>query len=339
MKIKIGGKYFLYFNGFAVSRKLDSVASTFSFISKFNPDDLEARPIFKPFTYPSVEVYTDDDKLLLTGSITTHDFNSKSAPELVQVSGYSKGGILEDCNIPLSSYPLESINGNLRDISTKLLNIYGLTLIVDKSVQKEVGLNYAKSVAEPTETVKDYLAKMAAQRNIVVSHDAKGNILYFRPDTKAVSKYSFTKENCLSMSMGCNGQDLHSTISVIREPSHKNGGVQSSDTVNNPLCKIKRTSTKKMSSGEDTNTTRAVKAALAAELTAMTVTVNIKNWIDDLECGDIVDLQNPDLFLFNKTRFMVREIAQQQNQQEKTMDLTLMLPEAFTGDIPKAIFD
>ncbi|MES2287276.1 MAG: hypothetical protein V4547_16410 [Bacteroidota bacterium] len=339
MKIKIGGKYFIYFNGFAVVQKLDSVASTFTFVARFDPTDKESRIMFKPYSYPDVEVYTDEGKLLLTGSIVTHEFNSDAAPKLVKVSGYSAGGILEDCQIPLANYPLENLQGNLKDISNKLLKIFDLSLKIDASAAKECSLNYEKSVCEPTETIKEYLSKLASQRNVVMSHDINGNIIYFKPNINAKSKYYFTDENTVDMALTANGQGLHSSVSVIRQPSHGNSGVETKDTVNITLCKKHRTSVKKMSSGEDTNTARAVKSAMAAELKSLGVRVSLSEWLEDIKCGDIVDIHNHEIYLFYRVRFIVTEIEYQQNQQEKTMDITVMLPEAFTGDIPKNIFD
>lgn len=339
MKIKIGNKYFKYFNGFAVSQKLDSVASTFSFVVRYNSEDAESRIMFKPLSYPDVEIYTDEDKLLLTGTIVSHDFNSDKNPELVQVSGYSKGGILEDCTIPIANYPLENIKGNLKEISSKLLSIYGLSLIVDKSAAKDCSFNYRKAIAEPTETIKEFLSKMASKRNIIMSNDVRGNIIYYKPDTKALSKFSFNQRNTLNCSLSVDGQGMHSQISVIRQPSHENTGVSSNDTLNNGLVKKKRVIVKKMSSGEDTNTSRAVDNALATELKALTVTIKIKNWMENLICGDIVDLHNHEIYFFTKIKLIISEIEYQQNSKEKTMVLKCLLPEAYSGEIPKNIFD
>ena len=339
MKIKINNKFFLYFNSFAVSKKLDSVASCFSFVAKFDPTILEHRILFKPLSYPEIQIYTDSGKLLLTGEITNHDFNSESSPGLVQVSGYSKGGMLEDVTIPLTAYPLENLNSNLKDISNKLLGLYGLNLIVDESVSKEVGLNYEKTVAESTEDIKSYLCKLAGQRNIVMSHDVYGNIIYFRPNTNAKSKHYFTEENTIKMSLSVDGQSMHSDISVIRQPSMKNSGAATNDGIKNGQVKRFRPTVQSMSSGEDTDTSKAVKNALASELAGISLTIEFDRWLEDIECGDIVEVHNHEIYLMKRIRFMVMDIDYNQNEKENTMSLKLVLPEAFSGETPKNIFD
>ena len=80
------------------------------------------------------------------------------------ISGYSKGGILEDCTIPYPAYPLENLNISLKDITARLLKEFGLNFIIDSSVVNETNLAYPKAVAGPEETVKEFISKLAAQR-------------------------------------------------------------------------------------------------------------------------------------------------------------------------------
>ena len=150
MKIKINNKQFFFFNKFIIQRNLDSVASSFSFLANFNTENNDHKELFKPLSFQDIEIFDNEDKLLLTGTLVNFNFNSTSKPHLVKVSGYSKAGVLEDSNIPHSAYPLESINRSLEDISTRLLNIFGINLIIDDSVKPDAALIYPKSIASPT---------------------------------------------------------------------------------------------------------------------------------------------------------------------------------------------
>ena len=102
MKIRINNKKYFSFNNFSVQLNLDAVASSFSFIAKFDPDNADHKILFKPYSFPKIEVFKSDDTLLLTGVIVTHEFNSTAKPDLVKVSGYSTGGILEDVRVKTS---------------------------------------------------------------------------------------------------------------------------------------------------------------------------------------------------------------------------------------------
>lgn len=337
MKVKINGQYYAFFDNVSINFKLDSVASVFSFDARFNPNNAAHRIIFQPLTYNIVEIYDNDDKLKFTGVILNTSLGSNSSRDLQNVSGYSKGGVLEDCSIPYSAYPLERLNVSLKDIASRLFKEFGLGFVVDNSVSNEMNLNYAKTVAEPTDTIKDFISKLAAQRNIVLSHNKKGDILFFKPDTKAKAKAFFSDQNTTSMSLAVNGQAMHSTISVIRQPSKDNPGLSPVDTISNHLVKINRTVVKVLSSGTETDTKKAADNLLAEELKSIEINVEINRY-EDLNCGDIVEVHNHEIFLYNKTRLIVSEITINEANSSESMSLKLVLPETFTGETPKNIF-
>jgi len=337
MKIKINNEFYNFFDNITINYKLDSVASLFSFDARFNPDNAAHRLIFQPLTYNKVEIFDNNDVLKFTGTSINTGLGSNSKRDLQSISGYSKGGILEDCTIPYSAYPLENLNVSLKDIASKLLKEFGLNFIIDSSVQNEMNLNYPKTVAGPEETVKEFISKLAAQRNIILSHDAKGNLIFFKPDAKSKSKAYFNAENTTSMALSVNGQGMHSTISVIRQPSKDNPSLSPVDTISNHLLKTNRTIVKVLSSGTETDTKKAADNVLADELKNIVVDVELNRY-ENLNCGDIVEVHNHEIFLFHKIRLMVSEIVVTETNSEEKMSLKLMLPETFTGEEPKNIF-
>lgn len=338
MKITINNKKYFSFNNFSVQLNLDAVASSFSFIAKFDPDNVDHKELFRPLSFPKIEVFKDDGTLLLTGIIVTHEFNSTSKPDLVKVSGYSTGGILEDVNIPYSAYPLESINRSLKDISVRLMDLFGVQLIIDESVTREVNLIYKKSVASPTDTIKGYLSKLTAQRNIVMTHDNKGRVIYKKINTNGVSKIFFNTSNTTKISLGARGQSMHSEISVIRQPSDENKNLSPVDTIKNNLVGRFSPVVKTLSSGTDTDTSKAADNVLAAEImNGISVNITAPRW-ENLLPGDIVDVQSEKAYLYNRTRMIIKSITFSENNTSNTMSLAVVLPESFTGEQPKDIF-
>lgn len=338
MKIKINGTYIKFFDEVSIGLNLDSVGSVFSFVGRYNPDNPLHRKVFKPLSFAEVEIFNNDDKLLLTGEIINHSFNSNARPGLRVLSGYSKPGVLEDVNIPYSLYPLESINRNLKDITERLIAPFGLKLFIHPSVAKEALTIFDKSVATSTESIKSYLAKIASQRNIVMSHNAQGDLVYFRPDTKAIPKRRFNENNGIEMSMNVKGQGLHSKITVLRQPSDEGSNISPADTLDNPLVPKFRPSVKILTSGTDTATKDAADNELAAELNNIEFGLDLSEIDDELLPGDIVEVRNPELFLFEYTRLMITAISIKENSKSSGMSISLSLPEAFTGEQPKDIF-
>jgi len=76
MKIKIENKFFNHFSNLSVKFNLDTFASVFSFDARFDPLNIEHQKIFKPLTYPKIEIFSNDMDLLLTGNIVNNDFTS-----------------------------------------------------------------------------------------------------------------------------------------------------------------------------------------------------------------------------------------------------------------------
>lgn len=355
MKIKIAGKYVDYFNAISITLKLDSIASTFQFSSRFSADDKAYQEVFKPLQYKDVEIFNSEDKLILTGTILNHSFKSDKGRNFVVISGYSKSGILEDVTIPLSAYPLETNNLSLKDIATKLCALYGINVIVSaqaKSISNTVikveqkepqeksdfasleaksKIVFGRTSAEPTETIKEFLAKLAAQKNILLSHNEKGEVLLFQPSYNQKPKWFFNKENSLEMTSSFNGQNLHSEINIVRQPSDENEGLSPTDKSINTLIPKYRPTTKIMSSGEDEEAKETAKNELANELRAIRVTVKLQGVFDTIYPGEIINVHNHYIYSYAYNRFMVDSITFSENEKEETTDINLVIPETFTG--------
>lgn len=360
MKIRINGKYYVYFDEVSVDTSLDAVASTFGFTARFDPDNALHKELFRPLSYHKVEFLHDDGKPISTGTLLTHTFNASATPELVSVGGYSLGGVLEDCQIPHELYPLESNNRSLKEIATRLLNYFGLKLIVYNEVSKECNQVIPKSVAEPEESIKDYLAKIAAQKNVIISHDVYGNVIMFRPKPNDAPKMLFTDENTTNISLDVNGQDIHSSITTLRQPKSSGsskGGILSDDydplaesggkkanqillpvdTVVNPMIRIKRPKVDKLSSGDLGDIRKGAENGIASELKNISVAISINRW-ENISIGDMVEVISPKNFLYQRTKMMVSQTTINENESSKTSSITCVLPETFTGNKPKNIF-
>jgi len=157
MIIKINGRIIEHFTELNIQMNLDSIASTFGLRVRFNPENDDHKELFKPLQYHKVEIFSDSKKLRFTGVLLNHSFDSDSSFNLLNISGYSLSGILEDVTIPPSLYPLESNNRSLKDISSMLCKAYGVGIVFDSSVSNEVNRVFKKTTADATETVKGYI--------------------------------------------------------------------------------------------------------------------------------------------------------------------------------------
>lgn len=355
MEFVIDGRSISYFNTGSISLKLDSIASTFEFSAYFKPQEQEFQELFKPLQYKDVQIYNSKKKLIFTGTILNHRFRTDKGKDLVIVSGYSKCGILEDVCVPPSSYPLESTNKSLKDIATQLCGLFGIKVLVSdqaksiseslitkktqtvkeksdfESIKAKSNSVFGRTSGKPTESIRDYLAKLASQKNIVLSHNENGDVLLFQPSYDQKPRYFFTRGNSVTMSVDYNGQALHSHIYIIRQPSDDNEGVSTEDVAKNTLVGKYRPTAKIMSSGADTQTKDAAKNELGAELKAIALSVELQGLFDEIYPGEIVNVHNHHIYAYAYTRWMVDTITLNFDAKSDTTTLNLVVPETFTG--------
>jgi len=339
MKIKIENKFFNHFSNLTLKFNLDTFASVFSFDARFDPFNVEHQKIFKPLTYPKIEIFSNDMDLLLTGNIVNNDFMSTKTPQLVSFSGYTKSGILEDVTIPDSVYPLEKNNQSLSEISAQLLKPFEIGQLIERNVSNEMNLVYEKAVAQPTQSVASFLTQLASQRNIVIGHTKKGDVYYFKAFIGSKPVKSYDSSNLLSSKMAINGRAFHSDITVRRQPSDENVGVSTVDGVKNPNVEQIRSVCKILSSGDDTSTTQAAQNVLAAELRGIQLGLELPKIDTSILCGQIIEFINPELFIYKKQKFVINEIIYKEDSEADTMTVNCLTPEAFTGGIPTNIFE
>lgn len=344
LQIKINGKNYEHFQDVELGLVFDSVASTFSFNGYFDPNNEKDRRLFKPFSYYPVEIY-ENNQLLLTGVILSHVFNSSPTNKLVPVSGYSKPGILDDVSIPTELYPLESLNKSLVEITERLLKPFNLTLVVDDAVAEDAKKLYAKSVAKDSQSIASYIAQLASQRNIIVSHTAKGELLFTRPkkDSSSIATY---REGIPSLEFGLsiNGQGLHSVVTVQRQSSIGSDS-QGDETVSNPLITQFRPLVKEQTKGDASDTPKAAINAIASELKSIVLSIKSDRWtwfngrvVSIIDVNNYIDIIAPTIYLSKRTNFFVQSVKLSETAAGRTAQLTCVLPETFNGQVPKNIF-
>lgn len=333
MKIKINGRFVENFTAVSISRSLDSIASTFAFSVRFNPENDDHKELFKPLQYYDCLIYSDNNDLLITGTILNNQFESDAGFNLAVISGYSKCGILEDIVTPPNMYPLESNKKNLKEIAERLTNAFGVNIVFDSSVNNEISQIFSKSTCDATETVKSYLAKLTSQKNLLLSHNNKGEVVIFKINTKQKPKYFFNKETILKASSTWNGQGMHSEINVVRQPSMENAGVSTVDKTTNFYIKKYRPTTKVLSSGEDTDTKKAAENEYAKELKNIQLKIELQGLYYDIKPGDLLNIHLHEIYSFAYSRWIVSKIDLNIDENSTTTSIELLLPESFTGEV------
>jgi prophage tail gpP-like protein len=347
MILKVGTQQITDFNEVNVELKYDSVASTFSFQYRYDSADPQLTLLNSPASYADctieyVNPETGEKELLITGTILNHGFDDNPAVGLNGISGYSKTGVLEDCNIPVSLYPLQSDGKTLKQIVEKLIQPFGISLVISDDVATRANSVFDVSTAEPSDTIKGYLAKIANQKDILLSHDVNGNLLLTKSRPNATPKYNFGRQIPITSAvLRFDGQGMHSEITVIKQ-ADSGGGNAGQSTVTNPYVKKFRPSVKIQSSGDDNSTNFAAKSALADELRAIQLDINLDTWTDNngliWRPNTVITIENSELMLNKSTRFFIESVQFTGNESQQIATLKCVVPEVHNTNTPVNIF-
>lgn len=333
-----------YFARFSLLLKYDSVGSVFSFDFAYNPDNREHQLMVFPCRYNLARVY-HNGSLLMTGFILSQGFGERPEPELTTFSGYSVPGVLEDSQIPVTAYPLQSDGLTLKQIAEKLLRPFQIVIDIDPAVEDQMNIVYEKATAEPTESVKDFICKLANQRNIIVSHTPVGHLLFTRANVNSEPIFHFESSMPgTTFEMSINGQGMHSPIWVVKQ-ADKDGGNAGQAVVTNPYVPEDTTAFRPkvviQDAGTDNDTLKVAQNELAKELKNISLTINTDRWEINgnvILPNNIITVIAPDLFILKKTRFFIESVKLEGDANPKKATLTCVLPEVYNGEVPVNIF-
>ncbi len=333
-----------FFNNFQLSLRYDSVGSLFSFDFYFDPKNPQHRET-ACISHFHEAIVQHNGETLVTGYILQQAFSYKSQKTLTKLSGYSKPGVLEDCAIPKELYPIQWDGLNLAEITQKLLAPFKLKFQVDPAVSARVNKPYSTVKAEVGQTIKDFLNKLASDRNIIISHDVYGNLLYTQANTKAAPLVYFDgTQNGVEMSLTFNGQGIHSEITVMKQ-ADSDGGNAGEITIKNPYCPIVyRPTVVTQGSGDDNDTQEAARSALSKELqAAINLNITVSAWEvqgKTLKPNTIISVVAPELYIFKPTRFFVESVDYTGNSEGQTATMKCVLPEVYdNGEIINIFVD
>lgn len=332
-----------YFSQFEMDLKYDSMASTFSFSFLYNPNNVEHRELSCIGHYHTCTI-EHNDQLLVTGYVLSQGFTDAPQKQLAAFGGYSLPGFLEDCEIPPTVYPLQSDKLSLREIASKVISPFGVKMYVDPSVSTEMDSVYDVTKAKPSQSVKDFLSGLASQKDIIITHDNLGRLVFTKAKTKQKPILHFGEGGipATKMSLSFDGQGMHSHITVMKE-ADIDGGNAGEFTIENPYVPfVYRPRVIQQSSGDDNDSSKVARNALSAELKGLRLVIETDRWDlngDIIRPNSIITVQNPEIYLFKRrTSWFIESVKYSGDNKALTATLTCVVPEVYNTDTPQYIF-
>ena len=344
VNISIAGQSYQFFNKVAIDLKFGFSSSAFSFSALFDPNNATHRRIFRPLSYQPVTITSDLGELLLTGVILRHRFTRSANRQLSSFQGYSTTGVLQDCTIPTSVYPLEYKNLTFRELAEKMLEPFGIDLIIqDFAVIADNPITEITS--ENSRSVYEFLNNIASQRNHVLTHNEFGSLVLTRANANDSPVATFRQSIPVTkMSLDTNGQPLHSSLTVLKQADIENDNASESE-VTNPLVSAFRPIIREQNVGNDVTAEEAAANVRANELRNVRLTIETDRWTwlrnrtpETMTPNNIVSVISPDNYIFNPTNFFVESVKLNLDENKETAILSCVLPEVYNNREPRNIF-
>lgn len=355
-----------YFEGFEIDMKYDSLGSSFRFDFYFNPNNIEHKEMACIGHY-HVAKLKEGNELLMTGYVLSETFNDFPENKLVSLAGYSLPGVLQDCEIPIGdatswvdsskiyarnilnkTWPgtLESEGLSLREIAGKIATPFGLQVVIDPVVSDAMDEPYGENTAKESQTAKSYLCELASQKNIIVTDDQFGRIVFTRPRANQTPIFHFVRGTNMipgtSMSLSFNGQGMHSHIRALQQQDADEDIPSSESQVQNPYVPfVFRPHIVIQNCGEADDTGRVARNVLSKELKNIVLTIETDRWTIDgriLRPGMIISVTNPSIYLYTQSNWFIEEVNLKGNANQKTATLKCVLPSVYDGTDPTYLF-
>ena len=333
--IRIDSTRFRFWTGVTIRRELDSF-DTIELSAPFEPEREEFRERFMPFSYKPIDVSVGGPRLF-TGTMVNPVPEISQETVTLSVSGYSKPGVLNDCNMPASAYPLEFNNQSLRGIAETLAKPFGLAVEFDASP----GAVFKRVSLERNKTILTFLADLAKERGFVIG-STEGGALAFRQPAGSGSIVARLREGespVTNITPQFNPQEYYSHVTGVA-PSVIGLAGDSYTRQNSKLQGVLRPHVYEPGDSENADLSKAVAAKIARMFgNAVSYTVDLATWRDPT--GELwapntrLTLTAPGAMIYNEYEFIVRSVELRRTETEKTATLGLVLPESFSSRIPE----
>jgi len=178
IQIEINGEIFRAWSGITIDLNLDQIADSFSIAVSYNNVE-PYKDVLKRFKYQSTRIFFQEKKIL-TGVIPIIEITSGDDSTSIVAKGYSKTGVLGECNLPPNQYPRKFDGLSFKQIASQLCNPFGIDVKVTNAAQEQANIIYDEISIAETEFIGSFLVKMAKDRSIILSNTADGDLLINR---------------------------------------------------------------------------------------------------------------------------------------------------------------
>jgi len=335
--LNIDNKLLRFWTTIKIKRALDSMDSV-EFTAPFDPDEPNHREVFKPLSFKDISVAIGGEPLFRGTMLNPIPFLD-SEKNVITVNGYALPGVLNDCGLPASAFPLQFDGARLGDIAKTVADYFG----IEVEFIGDQGPVFDRVAAEPTKKAYQFLTELAQQRGFIISSTPLGKLLFQKSVTggKPVARLQQGSPPLMGVTPQFDAQQYYSHITGLQPTVLGLPGSQFTGT-NSRLQGVIRPLTFE---ANDT-TAGSIKEAVLAKAGRMFANVvsylaNVATWRDSAGLlwtpNTIITLLSPENMIYTESKFIIRSVEFTKTENSKIAVLNLVLPGVFSGKIPEVL--
>lgn len=338
--VNIDGQRFRYWTALRIRRAIDNI-DTIDIDAVFEPNNLEFRRVFKPFTYKTIVIYIGKNPLF-TGTLVNISPLLTSDTNTITLNAYSLPGVLNDCMLPLSDdSEFEFFDVNLSVIATSLCQPFGLrTKFLDDS-----GSNFADGVfIREGSKILPFIVELAKQRELVVSSSEDGELQFQKSVSFGVPVSVLTQGSppLVSISARFNPQSYYSHVVGIESEEIGETTPEIEFRLNPFLTNVLRPLTFVASDSDETDIDKATDSKFGRMFAnAVAYEVTLSTWRDDsgnlFSPNTLITVRAPGVMIYNSYKFIIRNVEFRKTSKSETCDLSLIMIGGFDGKAPESM--
>lgn len=334
--ILIEGKQYQFFTDYTITSHM----SAFDTVTLNSPyfDTPEYQEMFKPFAFREAAIYYGTE-LFMVAMLLAPEVQIDEDSKTLNLTFYPKCGMLNDCTLPPSMYPVAYDGFNLKEIAEAVTEPFGIGV----EFQGDPGAAFVEVAPEPTESVLKFLVDLADERGFLVTNNKNGDLLIWQA-TKDSPTQSIreTKTPFITCTPKFSPQSYFSEITGLAREDEVTDAA--SYTWKNPfLQNVFRPQTIEVEETEDVSLDTAVKnyaGRMFGSVCTYGLVVNTHRTSDDtlIHANMAFSVLAKSASIYRETIFITEKVVLTCDTDKGVQaELTLVLPGAYSGTLPAEV--
>lgn len=313
-----------------VIRTMDTASDAWTASLVYNTSNKDQTKLLRPYKYNQALIYIGG-RLVITGRLYNIGISVSGDEIRKDLEGFSNTIDLVDSNMPKPPY--EFRNSTLDKIAKLLVEPFQIPVVFDGNP----GGLFKRVTIDNTESIFEFIAKLAKQRQLLVTSTSKGELLFTQANTSAKPIGSLTDglPPLQSLEVTFSGRSRFKGYKAVgkgRKPTSKDA-VSKDNVV--PISRFQTISADETTSGDIQKFADWHRSKQVAE--SLSLKAPVTSWYGPdgnlWTENTMISIKSDNLYIPDGFNFIIRAIEFRFDANGRTAELDLVPPQVYTGGV------